>query len=212
VTQRIDGVSTVDFHLDYNLNIFVFQETVVKITHLEDVNEVKVLDVHAYMVATDATAHSKVLMLTTNVTEGVEIVYQTSVVIGEGNAYSDADEAYDSTVELLESSISSGEFTSSLDTYASKENSVLMYASASVPAEVGPPTSSTIDEVNDTSGGKIFTSINILIVVVCLLVLTFSLGVYCWKRHLYISGKGTWRTKASFDEKATYPTLRENLI
>ena len=140
------------------------------------------------------------------------IVYQTSVVVGEGNAYSDTDEAYDSTVEMLESSISSGEFTSSLNAYASEEGSVLIYASASTPAEVVPPTSTTIDEVNDTSGHEIFTLINILIFVASLLVITFAYGTYYWKRHRYLSGKDTWVTKASFDENAKNSTLRENLI
>ena len=223
VTQKLDGVSSDDFNSQYFLNALVFQETVVKVTHLEDINEINILSVHSpYAVTTYSNSNSRLIFADGNNTESVDVVYETSVVVGEGNSYTNPNDAYDETSALLESSISSGEFTSILDAYAEEEgSSVLLHASANTPASIGDPIFTTIDTTsgdNDSSHG-IFTLANVIISVVCIAFAMSFFAMYYWN-YRYRLGKGTWRTRPSVDRSVgsaktnvfINSTLEENLI
>ena len=237
----------------------MFEETITQVAHLDDISKVVIIDVHEPVVVISASATAAVTTATTTATTAtatddaatgddatddattdddatysnntsIEIVYETSVVVGEGNDYEDSDGAYEETSKLLESSIASGEFTEVLDEYAVEEGSeALSHASASTLAEVGPSTTTITvidddDVVSDSSSNSYNEPIitGIIVAGVCVVVAITGYLFYRWRKrvHSYNIGKNTWvhrpsvdiRTKQNEEQMGLGSSLDQSLI
>ena len=234
VTQRLDGITIEEFMLDYDTNAFVFEETIVQIAHLDDITEVVIIDVHeiisvAVSANDDAATNDDAAFYDDAATNddatndddadgnntSIEIVYETSVLVGEDNDYENSEEAYEGTSDLLESSIESGEFTEVLEGYAVEEGSdALSHASANSLAGIGPYVATTTTDDDNTmsssSGSNDESMVTGLVVAGVCIIVAISAYLFCkWRKkvHRFKTGKYTWTIRPSIAVSYTHLTL-----
>ena len=187
ITQRIDHLSADDFNKDLTKCSLVIQETVANIARLDDLDEVRVISVHD--VLQDISSQNEL--------GSIEILYETYVVPGEGNAYTDSEEAYDETVLLIEESIEDGNFTSTMETFAVQEGSeALVNATSSTHVDVSDPIILQPDG-NESSGNGFSKMVIFVASLVCVMLLLCILYYYFKKRHT------TWKDVPDENYKIT---------
>lgn len=160
VTQVIDHVLYESYMYELETSNMVLKQTVMDVAGLTELSEVQILNIRAYN-STDQL-HSNIIKsrsfnalnaLNDNTTDhSIEVIYETTVVVGEGNDYEDADDAYIQTLNNIESSINNGEFTDDMESHAAEDgNTALLYATSSTYASISDPviTGDVVDNAND---------------------------------------------------------------
>ena len=188
---------------EWETSNLVLAETVMDIAGLTELSEVRVLNVTAYnSMNVLQSIHYELQEL---LSDSVEVIYETTLVVGEGNDYDDANEAYINTWNAIESSIISGEFTDDMQSHAVEDgNTALLQAASSTPASISDPviSSESIVDIDDDSKDETTPFEDFIkddILMICILAPTILI-IFCF----------AWRQYTRYRKKARYENEIKN--